>query len=266
MIDDKGKPILEPSVHEHSTNSNNNNIPDKKDPSGLLSNITRRGRGHLNRKYGLRPRNGLRRPIIEQESPEFRPTFRGRIRGGRSGPLSKYRRKTANARERHRMKEINDAFSTLREALPRVNTRRTTITGMTKITTLRMAVNYIQVLSDILNGENIVPTEATVALLNSSNLWSSCSHEGQVKTEKEEEKSTCNMRHNDSSASKFTDLHPMLIEADYMSSNQKPGWESSHTTDSDFVNMLDNSDCIIDNSLPNLDDFPQFPDFCWSLS
>ena len=33
-------------------------------------------------------------------------------------PLSKYRRKTANARERNRMREINEAFISLQNAIP----------------------------------------------------------------------------------------------------------------------------------------------------
>lgn len=68
-------------------------------------------------------------------------------------PLSKYRRKTANARERTRMREINMAFEQLRHCVPQ------TITGedaantnekLTKITTLRLAMKYIGMLSESL--------------------------------------------------------------------------------------------------------------------
>lgn len=66
-------------------------------------------------------------------------------------PLSKYRRRTANARERTRMQEINEAFEHLRKVVPQFPMK----TGMdntklTKITTLRLAVNYIAALSQIL--------------------------------------------------------------------------------------------------------------------
>ena len=267
MIDSKVDTIQEPSVSDvtHQINNNNLNVPEKRETH--MTTHSRRGRGPNSRKYGLRPRNGLRRPIIEHDATEFRAPFRGRIRGGRTGPLSKYRRKTANARERHRMKEINDAFSTLREALPRVNTRRTTISGMTKITTLRLAVNYIQVLSNILNGENIVPTEATLALLNSANIWknNNCTLDNQMKVEKEEivDKSECSLRHNNIS----TDFHSSMLQSDYLETDQKPGWESGHGPESDFVNMFsDNSDFISDQSLSNFEEFPSFTDFCWSLT
>lgn len=71
----------------------------------------------------------------------------------KAAPLSKYRRKTANARERTRMREINSAFEHLRQCVP------VSITGvetpstnekLTKITTLRLAMKYIRILSEIL--------------------------------------------------------------------------------------------------------------------
>ncbi|XP_064106988.1 neurogenic differentiation factor 2-like [Macrobrachium nipponense] len=94
------------------------------------------------KKYGLRPRN-----VVGRLQP-------GRTREGsssrlRAAPLSKYRRKSANARERHRMKEINDAFETLRRILPDFCSRRAA-SSMTKITTLKLAVSYIRALSRIL--------------------------------------------------------------------------------------------------------------------
>lgn len=86
----------------------------------------------------------------------------------RAAPLSKYRRKTANARERTRMREINYAFETLRHAVPVV------ISGaqsenvnekLTKITTLRMAMKYIKILNDIIENK----TEASEGLLSALN-------------------------------------------------------------------------------------------------
>lgn len=69
----------------------------------------------------------------------------------KAAPLSKYRRKTANARERTRMKEINSAFETLRKCLP-ISMQSGDICAtnekLTKITTLKMAMNYIEMLSD----------------------------------------------------------------------------------------------------------------------
>src|SRR5699024_5510205 len=68
-------------------------------------------------------------------------------------PLSKYRRKTANARERNRMREINQAFETLRRVIPHMQTPQVPGTNekLTKITTLRLAMKYISALSAALN-------------------------------------------------------------------------------------------------------------------
>lgn len=79
----------------------------------------------------------------------------------RPAPLSKYRRRTANARERTRMQEINDAFEHLRKVVPNFPTK----TGMdntklTKITTLRLAVNYIAALTQILKQADAANTAA----------------------------------------------------------------------------------------------------------
>jgi bHLH factor len=62
-------------------------------------------------------------------------------------PLSKYRRKTANARKRSRMREINVAFETLRRAVPHTAASACASEKLTKITTLRLAMKYIAALS-----------------------------------------------------------------------------------------------------------------------
>lgn len=89
-------------------------------------------------KYQLRPRAARSREPRARRTPQ---------------PLSKYRRKTANARERSRMREINRAFETLRRAVPAA-----AITGapvpcekLTKITTLRLAMRYISALAAALD-------------------------------------------------------------------------------------------------------------------
>ncbi|CAG9123101.1 hypothetical protein JYU34_013789 [Plutella xylostella] len=90
--------------------------------------------------YQLRPRAARSREPRSRRAPQ---------------PLSKYRRKTANARERSRMREINRAFETLRKAVPAA-----AITGapvpcekLTKITTLRLAMKYITALSSALRDD-----------------------------------------------------------------------------------------------------------------
>ncbi|KAG7157264.1 neurogenic differentiation factor 6-like [Homarus americanus] len=99
-------------------------------------------------KYGLRPRTIIRRLQLERSRDDL-PRRQSKTPKHRPPPLSKYRRKTANARERHRMKEINDAFETLRRVLPDFCSRQAAA-AMTKITTLKLAVNYIRALSHIL--------------------------------------------------------------------------------------------------------------------
>lgn len=88
-------------------------------------------------KYQLRPRGPVRREPRARRAPQ---------------PLSKYRRKTANARERSRMREINRAFETLRRAVPASDVVGTPVQceKLTKISTLRLAMRYITALSAML--------------------------------------------------------------------------------------------------------------------
>ena len=107
----------------------------------------RKSRGwQRGRPYGLRPRGPHRRERRDSEPPLSGERGRVGVRG--VGRRTKYRRNTANARERDRMKEINIAFANLRGALPAFTCRR--ITSMTKIRTLRLAASYIQTLDNYL--------------------------------------------------------------------------------------------------------------------
>ncbi|CAH0400246.1 unnamed protein product [Chilo suppressalis] len=89
-------------------------------------------------KYQLRPRATRAREPRARRTPQ---------------PLSKYRRKTANARERSRMREINRAFETLRRAVPAAAITGTPVPceKLTKITTLRLAMRYIAALTAALS-------------------------------------------------------------------------------------------------------------------
>ncbi|OQR73903.1 protein atonal7-A-like [Tropilaelaps mercedesae] len=92
-------------------------------------------------RFNLRPRS-LRKRQSQPQSPCPREK-------ARPAPLSKYRRKTANARERFRMQEINDAFERLRSMVPGMPTENDS-KQLTKITTLRLTMNYINALSRVL--------------------------------------------------------------------------------------------------------------------
>lgn len=123
------------------------------------------------RTYGLRPRTELRKPSYDCDSEEKEISVEvvRRPRSHNKGSLmSKYRRRTANARERHRMREINAAFSTLRGILPPLSNRRSSQVSMTKIRTLRLAASYIQALSDLLQETDAGRIKSDISSLNSS--------------------------------------------------------------------------------------------------
>ncbi|XP_064103650.1 helix-loop-helix protein delilah-like [Macrobrachium nipponense] len=100
-----------------------------------------------NGKYQLRPRSLQARRFCDDWS--FHDSLRDKPR---QQPLSRYRRKTANARERYRMRQINTAFESLRGVLPSWVCSRKAASDLTKITTLRLASAYIRALQDILEG------------------------------------------------------------------------------------------------------------------
>lgn len=122
------------------------NYPDPNNNGGKLSDGTRGD------KYSLRPRSLRRgldddRPVTITKSRVTKPKQK-------PAPLSKYRRKTANARERSRMREINAAFEALRRAVPHLagpaHSPGSQNEKLTKITTLRLAMKYITALSSAL--------------------------------------------------------------------------------------------------------------------
>ncbi|XP_066967827.1 helix-loop-helix protein delilah-like [Macrobrachium rosenbergii] len=134
------------SDKEHFPDNNNNNS----NGNNIGSDSGRSGE-----KYGLRPRTAIKR--LHHDLPFQELSKRSGKSKPRPAPLSKYRRKTANARERHRMKAINSAFESLRKVLPDAVEVHTASSTMTKITTLRLAVDYIRALTDVL-GDDSDPT------------------------------------------------------------------------------------------------------------
>ena len=106
-------------------------------------------------KYTLRTKSILKR--IESERSRQGGRKKESKEKQKPPPLSKYRRKTANARERNRMREINDAFVTLQESLP--DLPGTEAEKLTKITVLRLAVNYIKALAKVLDNDILGPPD-----------------------------------------------------------------------------------------------------------
>lgn len=128
-------------------------------------------------KYSLRPRAlrqktekglELKKEIVTQRSKKSVDKNRPKQK---PPPLSKYRRKTANARERNRMREINVAFETLRRAVPHIsNTIATGNEKLTKITTLRLAMKYIQALRQALDSNSSEPSQLASFLSGETDL------------------------------------------------------------------------------------------------
>lgn len=100
--------------------------------------------------YNLRPRSGHIgpsspiNPVNEQELSSLVKQKRPRN--------SLKKRLLVNARERDRMRVLNNAFQALRDALPCYIADG----HMAKITTLRLAINYIKALTEVLNEDNPV--------------------------------------------------------------------------------------------------------------
>ncbi|XP_053628620.1 myogenic-determination protein-like [Cherax quadricarinatus] len=103
--------------------------------------------GGCSGKYLLRPRSVRSRRSCDSDW-SLQDTRRQK---SRPAPLSKYRRKTANTRERFRMRQINTAFDKLRKMLPAWDHGQNSSSEMTKITTLKHACAYIRSLQDILD-------------------------------------------------------------------------------------------------------------------
>ncbi|KAI8483265.1 PREDICTED: helix-loop-helix protein delilah-like [Branchiostoma belcheri] len=104
--------------------------------------------------YNLRPKTILN--IIESEKRRHQP--RKPKPRQKPPPLSKYRRKSANSRERDRMHQINYAFEALRCVVPKLPPSAShdacQAGKMTKITTLRLAMNYISALQQLLKDDD----------------------------------------------------------------------------------------------------------------
>lgn len=107
----------------------------------------------MEKSYSLRPRAAGRRSEkeVDQTDP-WKPRCRTKKKPKqKSVPLSKYRRKTANARERFRMREINEAFEALRRVIPHLSSScENPNEKLTKISTLRFAMKYITALDNAL--------------------------------------------------------------------------------------------------------------------
>merc|ERR1712154_478007 len=81
---------------------------------------------------------------LQTEIKKINPAVKEKVSKKRL--LSKYRRKAANAKERERMKKMNDVFATLKSVIPADNEEE----KETKVTTLRSAIAYINYLKQLI--------------------------------------------------------------------------------------------------------------------
>lgn len=116
--------------------------------------------GHLHRNhqvdvdfskgiYNLRPRSGHVGPSSPMKTDHEELNALAKQKRPRN---SLKKRLLVNARERDRMRVLNNAFQALRDALPCYIADG----HMAKITTLRLAINYIKALTEVLNDDNTV--------------------------------------------------------------------------------------------------------------
>lgn len=215
-------------------------------------------------KYGLRPRTIIKRlqqERVRQETPKrsVRPK-------SRPAPLSKYRRKTANARERHRMKEINNAFESLRKVLPETVELQAPSSAMTKITTLRLAVSYIRALSHVLEDNS----DADICSLKKS---LTCSFQDSL--QQSLQNSFCKasslsenivMTHRQYSTPPFVQEYvPQMPQVlgyystySHTSATSTPTVRGSLSSTSDLEDLLSDDSCLLEDNLDVFHDIPTF--------
>lgn len=221
------------SCTDSNNNNNDGNCVEQRRPTRVAE------------KYGLRPRTIIRRLQLERTREDI-PQRQFKSSKNRPPPLSKYRRKTANARERHRMKEINDAFETLRRVLPDFCSRRAAA-AMTKITTLKLAVSYIRALSHILedghpgditffDGLNL----AEIAMSSSLDPPASHTRPGHY---------AAHVSHNANGVAEFASP-----SASVAASPTLP--RTSLGSGSDLSDLLSDDSCVFEDNLDAFDDIP----------
>ncbi|XP_059621080.1 helix-loop-helix protein delilah [Phlebotomus argentipes] len=151
-----------------------------------------------NEKYSLRQRQRRdSRHSAQNSSGSSSPELRG-VREkpkSKAAPLSKYRRKTANARERTRMREINSAFESLRQCVPismcgTAQACSPSNEKLTKITTLRLAMKYIRTLSECLSRS--ASSDSSVLVNNNSlSVNNNCKPDEEERKRKKKDLSPC---------------------------------------------------------------------------
>lgn len=165
---------MESDQNNNNENRSNNNLTKEKyslrqrGQRKLLSNRSKSSAADLSASSHVNNSNAADNDKTKNSKSKLKDKVTKEKPKQRAAPLSKYRRKTANARERTRMREINHAFETLRHAVPVVISgaqSQSVNEKLTKITTLRMAMKYIKILNDIIENK-AEASDGLIAALN----------------------------------------------------------------------------------------------------
>merc|ERR1712154_410951 len=105
---------------------------------------------------------------LQTEIKKINPAVKEKVSKKRL--LSKYRRKTANAKERERMKKMNDVFATLKSVIPADGKADNEEEKETKVTTLRSAISYINCLKQLIEDCDAGLVENTDFIENDENM------------------------------------------------------------------------------------------------
>merc|ERR1712117_970869 len=105
---------------------------------------------------------------LQTEIKKINPAVKEKVSKKRL--LSKYRRKTANAKVRERMKKMNDVFATLKSVIPADGKADNEEEKETKVTTLRSAISYINCLKQLIEDCDAGLVENTDFIENDENM------------------------------------------------------------------------------------------------
>ncbi len=157
-------PAAAAKVDNNSINSNTMKKSGSKSYSLREGPVKKRAPAVAEEQRGGRQRRKASAKKSSKDTPpvvQGPPKKRGPKPRPRPLPMSKYRRKTANLRERQRMGEINNAFDLLKSKIPELSNLGSGSSAqggnnkagdkMTKINVLHVAVNYIRALENILH-------------------------------------------------------------------------------------------------------------------
>ena len=119
--------------------------------------------------------------------------------------LSKYRRKQANAKERERMKKMNDVFETLKKVVPAESNMDKEEDKETKVSTLRSAIAYINSLKQIIE-------ECDAGLIDMTSFQNTVSNDRERKENADKNKGKQTRKKDPSIKNKVKGSKPVILD------------------------------------------------------